>query len=150
MNLSPHFTLAELTKSQTALRLGLDNSPTPEHIENLKYLALNILEPIRNKFGAFTPNSGYRSKALNEAINGSAKSQHSKGEAVDLDIVGVPNKKLCKWIYDNLEFDQLILEYWNEEDNDPNSGWVHVSTTRQQCRKSCMAYDGKAYVYLKP
>ena len=136
MNLSPHFTLAELTKSQTALRLGLDNSPTPEHIENLKYLALNILEPIRDKFGAFTPNSGYRSKALNEAINGSAKSQHSKGEAVDLDIVGVPNKELCKWIYVNLD--------------DPNSGWVHVSTTRQQCRKSCMAYDGTAYVYLKP
>jgi len=148
MNLSPHFTLKELCKSQTALRLNLDNSPTPEHIDNLKYLALNILEPIRNKFGAFTPTSGYRSKALNEAINGSAKSQHSKGEAVDLDIVGVPNKELCKWIYDNLEYDQLILEFWDEKNDDPNQGWVHVSTT-SECRKSCLSYDGKKYSHLK-
>jgi zinc D-Ala-D-Ala carboxypeptidase len=148
MNLSPHFTLKELCKSQTALRLNLDNSPTPEHIDNLKYLALNILEPIRDKFGAFTPTSGYRSKALNEAINGSAKSQHSKGEAVDLDIVGVPNKELCKWIYDNLEYDQLILEFWDEKNDDPNQGWVHVSTT-SECRKSCLSYDGKKYSHLK-
>ena len=77
MNLSPHFTLKELCKSQTASRFNLDNLPTDEHIENLKYLCETILEPVREKYGPFTPTSGYRSKELNEKIGGSQKSQHS-------------------------------------------------------------------------
>ena len=148
MNLSPHFTLKELCKSQTASRFNLDNLPTDKHIENLKYLCETILEPVREKYGPFTPTSGYRSKELNEKIGGSQKSQHSLGQAADLEIAGVPNPELAKFIQDNLEYDQLILEYWSKKHNDPNNGWVHVSTKKEGCRKSCLAYDGSVYTYL--
>jgi zinc D-Ala-D-Ala carboxypeptidase len=131
MKLSPHFTLAELCKSQTALRFNIDNTATETHIKNLKYLCETILEPIREKYGPFTPTSGYRSKALNEQIGGSQKSQHSLGQAADLEIAGIPNPELAKFFLSN-----------------PNNGWVHVSTKPDGCRKSCMAYDGKDYTYL--
>ena len=148
MKLSPHFTLAELCKSQTALRFNIDNTATETHIKNLKYLCETILEPIREKYGPFTPTSGYRSKALNEQIGGSQKSQHSLGQAADLEIAGIPNPEFAKFIQDNLEYDQLILEYWSKKHNDPNNGWVHVSTKKEGCRKSCLAYDGSVYTYL--
>ena len=114
MKLSENFTLEELCKSSTATRLGINNIPEEDEIiENLKYVAENILQPIREKFGVpFTPNSGYRSSELNKAIGSSDKSQHRKGEAVDIEVPTLDNSVLAHWIAVNLEFDQLILEYY--------------------------------------
>lgn len=148
MRLSDHFTLRELCKSQTALRLGISNQPTKDHIESLRHLCVTVLEPIRVHYGPFTPSSGYRSKDLNQKIGGSRRSQHSKGEAADIEVPGVSNKELAKFIFDNLIYDQLILEYWSEENDDPNKGWVHVSTTRKNCRKQCLSFDGDTYQNL--
>ena len=148
MRLSDHFTLQELCKSQTALRLGISNQPTKDHIESLRHLCETVLEPIRLEYGPFTPSSGYRSKELNQKIGGSRRSQHSKGEAADIEVPGVSNKELAEFIFDSLNYDQLILEYWSEENDDPNNGWVHVSTIRQACRKQCLSYDGHTYQNL--
>ena len=126
MNLSKSFTLNELTKSQEALRLNIDNIPNEEHISNLKILCENILQPIRDFYGMpVSVSSGFRSVALCEAIGSSSKSQHTKGQAADFEVFGVANKELADWITNNLEYDQCILEFWNE--NEPNSGWVHCS-----------------------
>lgn len=145
MRLSPHFTLQELTKSQTALRMGLNNTPNPEQVEALKRLCEAILEPCRKHFKrSFVPSSGFRSKALCKAIGSSPKSQHAKGEAVDFEIRTVPNYELAVFIRDNLEFDQLILEHYDGVD--PNSGWVHVSYRGDgKNRKECLSYDGSTY-----
>ncbi len=126
MNLSKSFTLNELTKSQEATRLGIDNTPNEEQIQNLKILCEKILQPLRDFYGMpVSISSGYRSVALCEAIGSSAKSQHTKGQAADFEIFGVPNKEVSEFIVKNLEYDQCILEFWNE--NEPNSGWVHCS-----------------------
>ena len=126
MNLSKSFTLNELTKSQEATRLGIDNTPNEEQIQNLKILCEKILQPLRDFYGMpVSISSGYRSVALCEAIGSSAKSQHTKGQAADFEIFGVPNKEVAEFIVKNLEYDQCILEFWNE--NEPNSGWVHCS-----------------------
>ena len=126
MNLSENFTLQELIYSDTAIRMGLDNKPNDETVENLKILCENILEPIRANFKApIVVSSGYRSAAVCAAIGSSSKSQHIKGQAVDFEIFGIPNKEVSDWIVQNLNFDQCILEFWN--DKEPNSGWVHCS-----------------------
>ena len=126
MNISKSFTLNELTKSQEATRLGIDNTPNEEQIQNLKILCEKILQPLRDFYGMpVSISSGYRSVALCEAIGSSAKSQHTKGQAADFEIFGVPNKEIAEFIVKNLEYDQCILEFWNE--NEPNSGWVHCS-----------------------
>jgi len=126
MNLSKSFTLNELTKSQEATRLGIDNTPNEEHILNLKLLCENVLQPIRDFYGMpLSVSSGYRSAALCEAIGSSSKSQHTKGQAADFEIFGIANSVLADFIVKNLDYDQCILEFWNE--NDPNSGWVHCS-----------------------
>jgi hypothetical protein len=126
MNLSKSFTLNELTKSQEATRLGIDNTPNEEHILNLKLLCENVLQPIRDFYGMpLSVSSGYRSAALCEAIGSSSKSQHTKGQAADFEIFGVANKDLADFVVKNLDYDQCILEFWNE--NQPNSGWVHCS-----------------------
>lgn len=126
MRLSEHFTLAEFTKSQTADRHGIDNTPDDAQIERLKILCENVLEPVREHFGkSFSPSSGFRSEELCLKIGSKTTSQHAKGEAVDFEIPGVDNKELAMWIADNLDFDQLILEFYKPED--PSSGWVHVS-----------------------
>ena len=128
--LTPNFTLAELTVSPTAKRLGLPNTPTQEHIANMKYVCEKILEPVRLHFGKpIQVNSSYRSPAVNKAVGGSPTSQHSNGEAVDFEIPGVSNKVVADWVADNLEFDQVILEFYNAKDG-ANSGWVHVSIKR--------------------
>ena len=130
MKLSEHFSLEELTVSPTAKKLGLPNNPTPEHIENMKYVCEKILEPVRAHFGKPVQiNSSYRSPAVNAKVGGSKTSQHSNGEAVDFEIPGVPNKQLADWVADNLEFDQVILEFYNAKDG-ANSGWVHASIKR--------------------
>jgi zinc D-Ala-D-Ala carboxypeptidase len=134
MNLSKSFTLNELTKSQEATRLGIDNIPNEEEIQNLKILCEKILQPVRDFYGMpLSVSSGYRSAALCEAIGSSAKSQHTKGQAADFEIFGVANKEVAEFIIKNLEYDQCILEFWNE--NEPNSGWVHCSYSANGNRK---------------
>jgi len=126
MKLSENFTLDELTKSQEAIRLGIPNEPSDEHITNLILLCKNILQPIRNHFKIpVSISSGYRSAALCEAIGSSSASQHTKGQAADFEIFGVHNKDVSDWIVKNFEYDQCILEFWTPED--PNSGWIHCS-----------------------
>jgi zinc D-Ala-D-Ala carboxypeptidase len=134
MNLSKSFTLNELIKSQEATRLGIDNTPNEEHILNLKLLCENVLQPIRDFYGMpLSVSSGYRSAALCEAIGSSSKSQHTKGQAADFEIFGVANKDLADFVVKNLDYDQCILEFWNE--NEPNSGWVHCSYNASGNRK---------------
>jgi len=134
MKLTENFSLKELTSSQTAERKGIDNTPSTEHQENLKSLCEMILQPIRDHFGqVVSVSSGYRSPELCTAIGSKITSQHAKGEAADFEIFGVSNKELADWIYYNTQYDQLILEYWNE--SDPNSGWVHCSFSLNGNRK---------------
>lgn len=128
MKLSEHLDLSEVTRSDSAKRKGISNEPTPEHLENFKKLAENIFEPIRKHFGVpIHLSSGYRSKALNAAIGGSATSQHCTGEAIDIDMDGsangVTNKMVFDYIKANLNFDQLIFEFGTKDAPD----WVHVS-----------------------
>ncbi|MBT4109101.1 MAG: hypothetical protein HOE34_03105 [Pelagibacterales bacterium] len=144
MKLSGHFSLSELTKSQTAVRKGIDNKPTLDHIENLTELCTHILEPTRRNFGKpMVITSGYRSEELCEAIGSSKNSQHAKGEAADFEMFGVDNKELAKYIKNNLIYDQLILEFYNPDD--PSSGWVHCSYNKEENRKQSLLYNGKDY-----
>ena len=134
MNLSENFTLQELIYSDTAIRKGIDNKPNDEQIENLKLVCENILEPIREYFKApVVVSSGYRSVAVCEAVGSSAKSQHTKGQAADFEIFGIPNKEVADWIVNNIDYDQCILEFWNP--SEPNSGWVHCSFNNAGNRK---------------
>ena len=124
--LSKNFTINEYTKSQTAIRKGIDNSIANEdHLEAAEALFADVVQKVRDHFGPTVINSGYRSVALNSAVGGSITSQHCKGEAVDIEVPGVPNATVAEWIRDNLEFDQLILEFYTP--GIPDSGWVHVS-----------------------
>ena len=145
MKLTDNFTLAELTKSQTAERCGIDNNPDKEHIENLQRLCDNILQPVRDYFQKpVTISSGYRSPELCLAVGSTIKSQHTEGKAADFEIDGIPNLQLANWIYKNLDFDQLILEFWNPAED--NSGWVHCSYNEDQNRKQylkAIRIDGK-------
>ena len=126
MNLSANFSLKELTKSDTATRLGLDNTPDDEALENLKTLCEKVLQPVREHFGkSVTVNSCFRSPESNAAVGGSKTSDHCLGRAADIEIDGIPNPELAQWIMDNLDYTQLILEFYTQ--GQPNSGWVHVS-----------------------
>lgn len=127
--LTEHFTLEEMTVSPTAKRLGLSNTPTPEHIENMRYCCEMILEKVRAKFGPVTINSSYRSPRVNQAVGGSKTSQHVNGQAIDFEVKGVDNKTVADWVADNLEFDQVILEFYTK--GDKNSGWVHASIKKE-------------------
>ena len=134
MFLSRSFTLSELIKSQEATRLGIDNTPNEEQIQNLKILCEKILQPLRDFYGMpVSISSGYRSTPLCVAIGSSPTSQHTRGEAADFEIFGVPNKELADFIVSNLDYDQCILEFWNE--NEPNSGWVHCSYSSKYNRR---------------
>ena len=140
MKLTANFSLIELTKSQTAERKGIDNTPSPTHRDNLKSLCTRILQPVRDHFGrVVSVSSGYRSEALCIAIGSKISSQHAKGQAADFEIYGLSNGELATWIKENLDYDQLILEYWKE--SDPNSGWVHCSYSEGNNRKQYL----KAY-----
>jgi putative chitinase len=128
--LTEHFTLEEMIVSPTAKRLGLSNVPTPEHIENMRYCCEKILEPVRKHFGKPVQiNSSYRAPAVNKAVGGSKTSQHVNGQAIDFEIPGIDNKVVADWIGDNLEFDQVILEFYTK--GDKNSGWVHASIKKE-------------------
>ena len=140
MQLSQNFSLEELTKSQTATRKGIDNTPSPTHQANLQSLCTHVLQPIRDHFSrVVTISSGYRSPELCTAIGSKITSQHAKGEAAAFEIFRVSNKELADYIHYNVNYDQLILEYWNE--SDPNSGWVHCSYSEGNNRRQYL----KAY-----
>lgn len=130
MKLSPHFTLSEMTRSGTAEKRGLDNTPDDAAVESLKALCENVLEPLRVAIGKpMKVNSGYRAPEVNAAVGGSKTSQHCKGEASDVEVMGMPNIELAQKIIDmKLPFDQVILEFYTP--GEPNSGWVHVSHKR--------------------
>ena len=115
MRLSANFTLAEFTKSQTATRKGLDNTPGEEHLANAKELFANVVQKVRENFGVTVINSGYRGPALNEAVGGSSKSQHCKGEAVDIECPGTGNYDVAKWISQSPEFSPLCArtDFWS-------------------------------------
>lgn len=141
MQLSTHFSLAELTKSQVATRLGISNDPDDAAIEALANLSKSILEPCRKMFGIpFSPSSGFRSPDLCEAIGSKATSQHAYGEAADFEIPTVSNRDLATYISEHLDFDQLILEHY--VDGQPNSGWVHCSISMMgDGRREILTYD---------
>jgi hypothetical protein len=144
VRLSENFSLQEYTKSQTATRQGLDNTPNEDHMASAKLLFENVVQKVRDHFGVTVINSGYRGPALNTAVGGSSNSQHCKGEAVDIECPGTGNYDVAKWIEDNLDFDQLILEFYTP--GVPDSGWVHVSYKSEGNRKSvltAMKEDGK-------
>ena len=151
MKLTENFSLNELTKSQTAERKGIDNTPSAEHQDNLKSLCEMILQPIRDHFGqVVSVSSGYRSQELCVAIGSSTQSQHAKGQASDFEIFGISNKELADYINENLDYDQLILEYWKGED-EPNSGWVHCSYTNGSNRKQYLrAYKENGSTKYEP
>ena len=138
VKLSTHFCLKDFIKSETATRKRIDNTPTLTHLENLKQVCEHILEPVYAHFKKpIRINSAYRGPKLNAAVGGSAKSQHCNGEAVDFEIDGVPNPVLAAWVANNLNFDQIILEFYNPKEG-PNSGWVHCSYKKNNNRKSIL------------
>ena len=146
INLSRNFWLSELVRSETASRLGIDNTPPKDVIVKLKDVAENILQPCRDFYGRpFRPSSGFRCLKLNRALGSKDTSQHVLGEAVDFEIPGVSNYDLACYIRDNLEFDKLILEFY--EPGVPNSGWVHCSYRRGRNRKEVYTTsNGREYL----
>ena len=137
MKLTANITLDELTKSQTAERKGINNNPSPEQIENLKALAINVLQPIRSQFNKpLIISSGFRCAELCIEIGRTVNSQHTahdEAAAADFEIPGVDNRELARWIRDNLEVDQGILEFY--KDGEPTSGWIHCSYSRNNNRQ---------------
>ena len=138
MKLTAHFDLSEFTRSESAKREGLDNTPTSEHLENIKILCEKVLEPIRMRFGSINISSGYRGKLLNHYIGGAVNSDHCLGRAADIDMddvgTGVTNTEVFNYIKDNLDYDQLIWEFGNKEKPD----WVHVGYRLNENRKQTL------------
>lgn len=144
MNLSKHVTRSEFERSETAINRGINNSMNEWEIERAKLLCENCFEPIRAKVGApIRINSGFRSGALNRAIGGSTTSQHSLGEAMDLDL---HDRDLFEWIIDNVEFDQLIFEGGTTDKAD----WFHISYRKGRLRKQVlrMVKKGRKSTYV--
>ena len=139
--ISKHISLQEGIKSITAIRLGIDNSPTDDDMDSMVTLAKKIFEPLRSWVGGpIKINSFYRSPDLNTAIGGSPNSQHCKGQAIDIDDVYSykTNAEMYKWIQENLDYDQMIWEFGT--DTQPN--WVHISyVSKEENRNKCL----KAY-----
>lgn len=149
MNLSRNFTLQELTKSDTAVRKGINNNPNAGQVEKLKLLCENILQPVRDHFGRVQITSGYRSPELCIAINSSFDSQHTKAEAADFECPGIDNAELADWIHKNLKYDQLILEFYIP--GEPNSGWIHCSYIPEGRRvQFLLAYKLEGKTKYKP
>ena len=150
MKLTANFSLEELTKSETALRFDLDNEPNDEQLANLVALCECVLQPVRDHFGkGVKVNSGLRTPEVNAKVGGSKTSDHCKGMAADIEIPGIANADLAKWITDNLEFRQVILEFYKP--GIPDSGWVHVSYNPSDNKKQVLTatkQNGKT-VYLQ-
>ena len=134
MRLSKNFTLSEITRSNTALRKGIPNEPSKEHLQNLQRLVINVLQPMRDELGPIRISSGYRSPRLNRSIGGSKKSQHCKGEALDLQFWNegqISNQTIYNWILKSgLEFDQMINEF--------DFAWIHISLRKEKNRKQTL------------
>jgi hypothetical protein len=149
MKLSENLTLAEVIRSESAKRFQINNNPTAEHLENLKLLATHIFQPMRDHFGVpIHISSGYRSLALNKRIGGARNSQHSTGQALDIDMQGtkVSNADIFNWAKDNLKFDQLIWEFGD----DTNPDWVHISYAKKPRKQILKAKrNGLQTVYSK-
>ena len=142
MKLGNYFWLSEMTRSQTALRRGIDNTPSQEETANLRDLVYYVLDPIRDNFRLpVTVNSGFRCQELNKALGSKSTSQHTQGKAADIEIVTVSNLDLAKWIRDNMDFDQLILEFHTV--GDPRSGWVHISWDSRDSNRRQVLTIGK-------
>jgi len=150
MKLSKNLSLAEATKSNTANRLNIDNTPDDWAKENLKAIAEHVFQPLRDAFKCpIYVSSGYRGPELNAAIGGSKRSQHMEGRALDLDadVFGrCTNGEIFRWILNNVTFDQLIWEFGDKD----NPDWVHVSyvhdgINRGRCLKACRDDEGKTY-----
>jgi len=138
-----------MTKSETALRHNMDNTPGEAEIENLKRLCEEILQPVREHFGkGVKVNSGFRHPEVNAKVGGSKTSDHCKGQAADIEIPGVANAELAKYIAENFSFTQVILEFYTQ--GVPDSGWVHVSYVPSDLKKQQLTatkQDGKT-IYL--
>jgi hypothetical protein len=147
--LTKNFSLAEMIKSETALRHDMENNPGPNEINNLLNLCANVLQPIRDHYQkGVKVNSGYRSPDVNAKVGGSRTSDHTRGMAADIEIPGVPNAELAAYIRDHLAYTQLILEFYTP--GVPDSGWVHVSYDGENLKKQDLTAtrkDGKT-VYL--
>ena len=134
MRLSKNFVLSEITRSNTAKRLGISNEPTKKHMEGIQRIITNLIQPMRDELGPIRISSGYRNPELNRAIGGSSKSQHCKGEALDLQFWKdgqMCNKEIYDWILDSgLEFDQMINEF--------DFAWIHLSLRKDKNRKSVL------------
>ena len=146
MKVAKNFSLKEMTASQTAERMGIDNTPNTDQLLSLAVLANRVLQPCRDKFGVVTLTSTLRVPDLNKAIGGSETSSHCKGEASDFEIFSSDNLVVAQWIAGNLEFDQLILEFYKK--GDPHSGWIHCSyrrggDNRNQVLTALKGEDGK-------
>lgn len=141
MQLSSHFSLQEFTKTSAK---GFDNTPNEKHIEYMKTLCENILEPVRRNFSLPVKiNSGFRSVNLNHAMGGAPTSQHTMGQAADIEVLGVHNAEVWKYIVENLPFDQCIAEKLSA--TDPNAGWVHVSFSARN-RRQALSFNGHEYL----
>jgi hypothetical protein len=129
---SAHFRFYELTKSDAAARHGIDNAFADDDCcRAAVYLCREVLEPVRLRFGRYSPNSVFRCQATERALKGkdrgwTSTSQHTLGRACDIEVPGLANIELAQWIAGNLAFDQIILECYNAREG-ANSGWVHVS-----------------------
>ena len=149
MQLTNNFSLAEMVKSDTALRHDMDNTPGEAEIANLKTLCEKVLQPVRDYFKTGVKvNSGYRHPEVNAKVGGSKTSDHCRGQAADIEIPGVPNADLAQWITENLDFTQVILEFYTQ--GVPDSGWVHVSYDPENLKKQALTavkQNGKT-VYL--
>jgi hypothetical protein len=134
MRLSKNFVLSEITRSNTARRLGIKNEPTKKHMEGLQRIITNLIQPMRDALGPIRISSGYRNPELNRAIGGSSKSQHCKGEALDLQFWKdgqMCNKEIYDWVLDSgLEFDQMINEF--------DFAWIHISLKKDKNRKDVL------------
>jgi hypothetical protein len=134
MKLSKNFALSEITHSNTAKRLGIENEPTEKHLQNMQHLVDDLLQPLRDAVGPIRISSGYRNPSLNRAIGGSRSSQHCKGEALDLqfwEMGKMNNKVIYDWILKSgLEFDQMINEF--------DFAWIHISLKTEGNRKQVL------------
>lgn len=139
MKLSKNFTLAELTKSGTANRLGIINIPTKEANKNLRVLCDQVLQPLRDHFGPIRITSGYRNERLNEAVGGVETSQHVKGEAVDIKPIKASLEDVFLYICHNMDIDQVILE------KSGDSEWIHISYVGNKNRNMALLYDEGKY-----
>jgi zinc D-Ala-D-Ala carboxypeptidase len=149
MKLSNNFSLSEFTDSNKAKKLGIDNTPSKEAIDNLQELVTFVLQPLRDRFGPIAISSGYRSPELNKAIGGSTTSDHCLGCAADFEVQSQDNRVMAQWIANNLDFKQLILEFYHV--GDMHSGWIHCSYKQGSNDKQKLnaLKDGKKTIYTE-